>query len=390
MRQRALLILVVILLFLMVAPVQAHVKWFTEFSFLDQPLSLGEALSPLFIGFAVASTLGVVALVFVDKRLENLPFYLRIREWLQSRRDSGTLVLRIGMGATLLLSWQADTLLAPYLEAAPAVGWFQFLLVLLLLFPQTTPLAGAGTLVLWVIGLFDFGVFYMLDYMSFVGIGVWLLLSQAKSVPVRELGIPALYFTVGFALIWLAMEKVIYPDWGIAILRENPQLTLGFPADFFLVGAAFVEFVLGYLLIIGLLGRPLGLVITLVFFTTTLVFGKVEVIGHTHLHAALIVFLLYGPGRYYPAPINIHSRMNWRMAFAGVNFVLLLSLFMVIYSFSARNTYEHLISENITSEVVEDCQAQIAASGEDPASIFIEIRDQDVPCDVILEIGPQG
>ena len=38
----------------------------------------------------------------------------------------------------------------------------------------------------------------------------------------------------------------------------------------------------------------LALLITLVFFATTLVFGKLEVIGHTMLHAALIVFLIEG------------------------------------------------------------------------------------------------
>ncbi|MGB7339100.1 MAG: DoxX family membrane protein [Phototrophicaceae bacterium] len=359
--------------------VSAHVKWFADFSFLDAPLGFQEALTPLFIGFVIASAIAMTATVFIDTKLEELTLYKQVREWLNSHRQQGTLILRIAMGATFLLSWQADTLLAPYLEAQAWIGWVQFIFVLLLLFPQTTPLAGAGTIALWLIGVQQFGIFYMLDYIAFVGIGTWLLLSQAKTESIRELGIPALYFTVGFALAWLSMEKIIYPQWGYEILEQVPQLTLGFPPEFFLLGAAFVEFTLGYLLIIGLLGRPLSLVITLVFFTTTLVFGKVEIIGHTHLHAALLVFLLYGPGKHYPAPIDIHRKISWRMAFAAVNYVILAFLFLGMFTIGARSTYQHAVSEMVTADDIAACEnADIGTT--------VLINGQDVPCEIVQSI----
>lgn len=362
---------------IMPSSVLAHVKWFTEFSFLDRPLSFQEAITPLLIGFAVAAAIAMTATVFIDTKLEELPIYQRLRDWLHAHRDQGTLILRIGMGVTFLLSWQADTLLAPYLETQPLLGWVQFVLVLLLLFPQTTPIVGLGTIILWLIGVQQFGIFYMLDYIAFVGIGTWLLLSQAKSENTRELGIPALYFTVGFALAWLSMEKIVYPEWGIDILQQNPQLALGFPPEFFVLGAAFVEFTLGYLLIIGLLGRPLSLVITLVFFTTTLVFGKVEIIGHTHLHTALLVFLLYGPGKHYPAPIDIHSKISWRMAFAAVNYIVLLLIFLGLFTVGAQSTYQHTISEIVTDEDIAFCETATSEA-------TVEINDEDVPCALIL------
>lgn len=371
---KAIAIVSLVIFGLLPAIVSAHVKWFAEFSFLDQPLSFQEALTPLLIGFTIASAIAMTATVFIDTKLEELSLYKRVREWLNGYRDQGTLILRIAMGATFLLSWQADTLLAPYLETQPLIGSVQFVLVLLLLFPQTTPLAGLGTIILWLVGVQTFGVFYMLDYIAFVGIGTWLLLSQAKSENTRELGIPALYFTVGFALAWLAMEKVIYPDWAYEILSQIPQYTFGLPQDFFLAGAAFVEFTLGYLLIIGLLGRPLSLVITLVFFTTTLVFGKVEIIGHTHIHAALLVFLLYGPGKHYPAPIDIHKKISWRMAFAAVNYVVLLLLFLGMFTFGAESTYQHAVSENITEADIATCEDETAS---------VEINGETVSCDII-------
>lgn len=384
-RQRktiGLLFVVWVLIGLMPPSVLAHVKWFTEFSFLDRPLSFQEALTPLFIGFAVASAIAMTATVFIDTKLEDLSIYKQLREWLNGHRDQGTLILRIGMGVTFLLSWQADTLLAPYLQATPLLGWVQFILVLCLLFPQTTPIAGLGTIILWLVGVQQFGIFYMLDYIAFVGIGTWLLLSQAKKETTRELGVPALYFTVGFALAWLAMEKIVYPGWGFDILQQNPQLSLGFPFEFFATGAAFVEFSLGYLLIIGLLGRPLSLVITLVFFSTTLVFGKIEIIGHTHLHAALLVFLLYGPGKYYPAPIDIHRKVSWRMAFVAINYIVLLVVFLGLFTIGAKSTYQHTVSEIVTDEDIALCRnADTEAT--------VDINGEDVPCNIVLSVSSE-
>lgn len=321
-------------------PAMAHVKWFTEFSFGDEPRTLAQAVGPLFIALAVLSMGVIAALVFVDQRLETIPAYRRVNDWLAARRGDSVLVMRIGVGAALLLSWQADALLAPELRAAAGwIGWLQFACAFLLLFGRTVPAAGAGLVVLYLIGLGRFGVFHMLDYLLYAGAGWYLLTSGARSERLRGTGIPALYATVGFSLCWVALEKVIYPQWALHVLNEHPQLALGFDLRFFLLGAAFVEFSLGYLLIINLLQRPLALVITLVFFTTTLVFGKVEVIGHTPIHAALVVFLLEGPGTAYRPPIAFHRRMGLRTAFAAVNFALLLTILIIPYSAMAGSLH---------------------------------------------------
>jgi uncharacterized membrane protein YphA (DoxX/SURF4 family) len=320
---------------------QAHVKWFTDFSFADEPLSLGEALTPTFLALAALSFVVIGALVFVDRQIAEFSLYKQIDNWLSSRKEYSTLILRIGTGVVLLLSWQADALLMPELEIPQAwIGWLQFIIALLLIFPVTVPLAGAGLIALYIIGIFEFGAFHMLDYLLYMGAGYYLIVAQNDNPAIRGTGLPALYATIGFSLCWVALEKVFYPQWGIYILEQNPQLTLGFPVDFFLLAAAFIEFALGYLLIIGLLERPLALVITLVFFTTTLVFGKVEVIGHTLIHASLLVFLLEGPGDVYPEPIAIHNKLNWRVAFASVNFVLLLVVMTLPYSWGAMQRYE--------------------------------------------------
>jgi uncharacterized membrane protein YphA (DoxX/SURF4 family) len=207
------------------------------------------------------------------------------------------------------------------------------------------PIAGAGTLVLYALGVLEHGAFYMLDYFIFVGVGIYLMVARLSNARLQSLRIPALYFSVGFSLVWVALEKIVYPQWGLDVLANNPALTLGLDPAFFLLAAAFVELALGYLLIIGLLERPMAVVITLVFFTTTLIFGKTEVIGHTIIHAALIAFLLEGTRRsMYPAPIDIHRTLTWRMAFAAVNFVLMVAVLLVPYILLAQNTYNDALA----------------------------------------------
>jgi uncharacterized membrane protein YphA (DoxX/SURF4 family) len=320
----------------------AHVKWFHDFSYSDSPLGLSDALTPLVIAMTIISALAVGSLVIVDRLLARSAVYGQVAAWLQARRDQSVLVMRIGAGMTLLLSWQADAMLAPELDLPYAwIGWVQFALALMLIFPRLTPAAGVGIVALWLGAAVEFGLFHMLDYVLFIGVGVYLAVSASKSERVNGLGVPALYLTLGFSLIWVALEKVIYPDWGLGVLSDKSQLTLGIPDDTFLILVAFTELALGFLLVIGLLGRPLGLVITLVLFTTALVFGKTEVVGHTIIHASLIVFLLEGQGRFYPAPITVHRSLAMRFAFASVNFLIVTAVLFGIYEAIARLTYEN-------------------------------------------------
>ncbi len=199
-----------------------HVKWFSEFSFRDRPLGLAEAITPTFLALALLSTLTIGGLVFLDRALAGVASYQRINQWLQSRSDDSVLVMRIAAGAVLLLSWQADALLVPELGIGAAwIGWYQFLLALLLLFRRTVPVAGAGLILLYAIGLARFGAFHMLDYLLYAGAGYYLLVSNARDPRVRGTGIPALFLTVGFSLCWVALEKIVYPQWGLYVPKNS-------------------------------------------------------------------------------------------------------------------------------------------------------------------------
>ncbi|HEX6039247.1 MAG TPA: hypothetical protein VFZ20_14445, partial [Longimicrobium sp.] len=144
------------------APAHAHVKWFSEFSFADRPLTAAQALTPLFFGLAVLSMVVIGAMVLLDRRLADAAWYRGVNEWLAARRGDAVLVMRIGVFATLLLAWQADALLVPELRAwAPWVGWAQFALALLVLFPRTVPVTGGGLIALYGLAAARYGGFHL-------------------------------------------------------------------------------------------------------------------------------------------------------------------------------------------------------------------------------------
>lgn len=314
----------------------AHVKWFTRNKEITvAPFS--DLNTPTFWFLLVLSVVTLALIAFADRFLYKWPAYKKFNVYLESFSDRATLILRIFTGASLLLSWQADAMIAPELKiTSNAVGWYQFVLALLLLFARTTPIAGLGMIGLYFFAMAEYGFFHMLDYLVYPAIGYFLFVASLPQHRLSQTRIPALYIGLGFSLCWAALEKVFFPHWGMDVLHQQPGLTMGLPSDFFLLACAFVELCLGYLLIIGLIQRPLALTITLVFFTTTAFFGKTEVIGHTILHGALIVFTVVGPGNYYPPPIEFHKRLGLRAAFVAVNFVIVVGTLALLYHWLAQ------------------------------------------------------
>ena len=299
------------------SPAMAHVKWFSNYDWSTPPTPIPEILTPTFWAMFVLSLIVLALAVWLDKWATDSPQLQKLSEWFENYRDSSLLVMRIAAFATLLVAWQQGTLLTPETKIDNIwVERFQFVVILLLLFPQTTTLAGLGFLGLWLYGATEFGVFHMLDYVNALGFAYFLIVRPLKNEWLRDTAIPVLYASVGLTLLWLGCEKLVFPQWATYILDQNPILTLGLPSNFFLTAAAFIELGLGFMLLICLFGRSLSVTITLVFFLTTMVFGKVEIIGHTLVHASLIVFLFEGPGHRFTPPSLFHNKLPWRTAFA--------------------------------------------------------------------------
>lgn len=321
---------------LLTSPALAHVKWFSQFNY-DQPAKqLPEITSITFWAMFILSLFVLTLAVMADEWVERSPLLRRVGEWFESKQQSSLLVIRVAAFATLIVAWQQGTLFAPELiHGNPWIERLQFVVLLLLLFPATTSVAGAGMVGLWMVGVAKFGWFHLFDYVNFLGIAYFLIVRPLSSEWWRGTALPVMYASVGFALMWLGCEKLVYPQWALYILEQNPVLTLGLPQDFFLTAAAFIELGLGFMLLICLFSRSLAVTITLVFFLTTCIFGKVEIIGHTLVHAALIVFLFEGAGSSFTPPALFHRTNVMRIAFATVNFGLAVFGVLAVYIWAA-------------------------------------------------------
>lgn len=324
-------------------PIVSHVKWFSDFDFRDPPRFFGEILNPLFWFFLILATVVIGALPVVERWLTTIKAYDNIDNWLRDKTPLTGRIMNYSIAAVLLLNWADHTLLAPEIyEESAIIGWSQFFIAILLLTGRANRVAALAIGALWFVGVFLNGAFHMFDYFHLVGIAAFIYFSQDPDLKRRELGIPALYFSVGFSLVWLGLEKLVYAGWSLSLLEQRPVLRLGMPPDFFLTGAAFVEIALGVLLILGLLGRPFALVITVVFIMTTLVFGRSEVIGHTSLHASLVVFLIHGSGTVYRPPFALVKKLWQQMLLAGVTLVGLIFGLGSLYVLGAQ--YEHKVA----------------------------------------------
>lgn len=319
----------------------AHVKWFSGYSYNQAPVGFSSLGTPAFWALLVLSIITIGLFVYADRVLEKWPAYVNLNNRLGEYADRAPVILRIFTGASLLLAWQADTMIAPELKIPNQLwGWFQFALALLMLGATTSALAGLGMIILYLFAIYQFGMFHMLDYLVYPAIGYFLFVTCLKNPKVHNTRIPALYVGLGFSLFWAALEKVFYPTWGLEVLHQEPALTMGLNHGFFLLACAFIEMSLGYLLIIGLLQRSLALTITLVFFTTTCFFGKTEVVGHTILHGALLVFIVVGRGYYFRPPIEWHKQVPLKIAFACVNFLIVGALLAWPYHQMATSAFE--------------------------------------------------
>ncbi|WP_246197262.1 hypothetical protein [Cytobacillus depressus] len=171
------------------------------------------------------------------------------------------------------------------------------------------------------------GIFHMLDYGFYVAIIGVLLVGNTRF---EKIGFPFLYLGTGLSLCWVAVEKWVYPTMSLDIVVNHHVPTFGFAPAAFIVMAAFIEFIVGYLLVVGILNRVLGFVVTVIFIMTTMLFGMTEIIGHFMIHIVLIIFIIEGVSFYNP-PIKMHNTRIDQFIFVFLNFIFVLSAFVLIY-----------------------------------------------------------
>ncbi|MGM0878771.1 MAG: hypothetical protein ACQEWV_29885 [Bacillota bacterium] len=323
----ALLIVYIVIPF----PATAHVKWFAS----EGPVkaSLEEILSPLFIALSLIIAVILGTLPKLSSKLMSFSLVKITDQRLATLRPYTSILLRLGVAFALMLQLLSGSILAPEIPLTQMTMWIAILTISLLLIPNkmTTNLGAIGLFILFVFETQTVGIFHMMDYSFYPAIVFALLIQQTRY---HHVGTPILYLGTGLSLCWAAMEKWVFPGLGINIIEQFYIPTFGIEASIFIVLSAFIEFVLGYLLLIGIFNRLLALFITVLFFMTTTAFGSTEMIGHVIIHIILIIFIIEGKG-FYPTPIEIHRRLRHQTVFIVSNFLFInLALLLLYYRFT--------------------------------------------------------
>lgn len=306
----------------------AHVKWFTEVNPVKE--TIDNILSPLFLTVALLAAIILAILPQVLPKIMDWNFSKLLDRKLSGLRWLSRYILKYGTATALIIQVINGTVFAPEFPIhSPIVLTFTLVTIALLLIPHHIfTKIGAITL----LGLFfymtsEIGIFHTLDYGFYLAIIAVLLIGKTE---LESIGFPLLYLGTGLSLCWVAVEKWVFPAMSLDIVASHQVPTFGFDPAIFIVLAAFVEFIVGYLLVVGILNRLLSLVVTVIFILTTMLFGMTEIIGHFMIHIILIIFIIEGVSFYNP-PFKMHKTKLDQMIFVFLNFIFVLSTFVLLY-----------------------------------------------------------
>jgi len=230
-----------------------------------------------------------------------------LNHWTASLHRRSDDLLRAAAAISFILLWaDGGIILTPELKASHTwISAIQLLVSVYLFARATLPAAGAGIILLYAYGAVSYGLYHMLDYPVFLGLGVFFALSVSRNAKVVAFRFLFLRWAVALSLLWPSMEKFVYPGWVAPIAITHPELTLGFDVATVITAAGVVEFGLAFALFwTPLVRRLAALVLILLLGAATLDFGKLDAIGHSMIIIILLaVFADPGgkPEHYRPA-----------------------------------------------------------------------------------------
>ena len=283
---------------LTVAAADAHVKWFVNCDASYDPLPAQAVFTSTFFLF---STLFLI-LLYLGCAAERTALGASISRLLdrytaQLHRRADDLLRSVAAVSFALLWADGGLIITPELKGSSIwLSAIQLLIPLYMFGRATLPAAGAGIVVLYGYGVAAYGLFHMLDYPVFVGLGVFFALSVTQNARLLAFRFDFLRWTVACTLLWPSIEKFVYPGWVAPIAITHPEITLGFDVATVVTAAGVVEFGLSFALFwTPLVRRFAALALIMVLTAATFDFGKVDGIGHLMIIAVLIVVFAY-PG----------------------------------------------------------------------------------------------
>jgi hypothetical protein len=280
-------------------PALAHIKWFVEFDVADPPLSVMHIISPMFLTLLFLTAVAIFIAILIDERWTRFaPLTLgKLLKLTDNNDDIALSIVRIGVGVFFAVLWLVGgVVLTP--DTTVEAWWIpglQVLIALAMLFRRTLLPAGVAIAALYAYCVYQFGLFHMMDYLTFIGLATFLVFSQINTKALLRLRLPILYLTLVIAFLWSAVEKLTFPQWFDPFLDKYSFLQMGFNREFFLLSAAFVEFTLFYLILFGKNAVTIiAILANILIITGNIYFGKTDSIGHFPVNFVLVIMAVMG------------------------------------------------------------------------------------------------
>ena len=99
--------------------------------------------------------------------------------------------------------------------------------------------------------------------------------------------------SLALSLMWVSIEKFVYPHWTLCVMQQHPIITFGFEPHAVTQLAGIVEFSLAFsLLWTPLIRRAAAVVLGVLMSAAILEFGKIDALGHIIPIALLMAIAL--------------------------------------------------------------------------------------------------
>lgn len=321
----------------------AHVKWFVEFDNAKPPLPISDVLTKTFIGFFVASVVAIYFFFVGDRYAYKKGYLVALDERLRMFDNLSIHIMR-GSAAVFFISLflyhqfvGVSFFLTPELKTdSPIVPWLHLALGLCALSRYTAPLVGVGILGLFAASVQKYGLYHMIDYLIFLGIAYFFLVTTITKGSWKKSGFIVLYALMGLTLLWASVEKWGYPQWTYPLLARDPSLLMGMDPYPYMVLAGFVEFNVIFLLLgaASIVTRIIALGLEAVFVLAIFKFGLIDAVGHLMIIAILFVLIVRGPTDARNILV-LPKKTIWMEAYfmTGLYYLAFVTIFLMYYGF---------------------------------------------------------
>lgn len=278
----------------------AHVKWFCAYDVAGQPIGLENVLCPDFEVLAGLSVLMLMSGCLAEGTYFGAAVTNALDRATTLVRDNTELMFRGACGFFFVAIWAlGGILLTPELKTdSHWIGAIQLGIAAGMLSRRTMPLSALGIAALFSVAIWNYGIFHLADYPVFLGIAAYLALTGLQRDFFGARPIDIVRWSAGVTLMWASVEKWAFPEWSFPLFASHPTMAMGFDPVFFMRAAGAVEFALAFALIWTPLVRRIGAAILAgMFISAVFAFGKVDLIGHTLIVAALFALIADDGGK---------------------------------------------------------------------------------------------